>query len=68
MNERRKYPRPNLSEHPLLKQAYELGVAVDSLPAHIEQTELITAYGEWRAKLYAHLQKHIFAAARKEQS
>ena len=62
--ERRKYPRPNLSEHPLLMQAYELCREVDMLPPHPEQTELITSFVEWQGKLYAHLQRHIFLARR----
>lgn len=47
-----------LNQHPLLLQAYELMVEVDKLPAHPEQTALITDLGDWRNKLTAHLEKH----------
>lgn len=48
----------NLSQHPLLMSAYELSVEVDKLPAHVDQTALITALGEWRKQLAEHLEKH----------
>jgi len=48
----------NLSQHPLLMQSYELSVEVDKLPAHPDQTALISALGEWRKQLEDHLQKH----------
>lgn len=47
-----------LDEHPLLLQAYALNRDVDTLPAHPDQTALITQLGDWRARLYAHLAKH----------
>lgn len=47
-----------LDEHPLLMQAYLLSVETDKLPAHEDQTRLITHLGDWRARLYAHLAKH----------
>lgn len=47
-----------LDQHPLLRQAYELSVEVDKLPAHADQTALITALGEWRDKLATHLSRH----------
>lgn len=47
-----------LDQHPLLIQAHELSVEVDKLPAHPEQTTLITNLGKWRDELYAHLEKH----------
>ena len=48
----------SLDQHPLLKQAYDLSVEVDKLPAHVEQTALIIALTEWRAKLKEHLVTH----------
>jgi len=47
-----------LDRHPLLMQAHQLSVEVDKLPAHTDQTALITALGEWRLKLVEHLSKH----------
>ncbi len=47
---------PNLNQHPLLMQAHELSVEVDLLPAHPDQTELISALSKWREQLEAHLE------------
>jgi len=47
-----------MDRHPLLLQAYELSVQVDRLPAHVEQTALITALGKWRDQLTDHLDRH----------
>lgn len=47
-----------LNRHPLLMQAYELSVKVDRLPAHPDQTELISALSKWREQLASHLTKH----------
>lgn len=47
-----------LSDHPLLLQWYELMQKVETLPAHIDQTALITDLGAWGEKLKNHLHKH----------
>ena len=47
-----------LDGHPLLKQWYELMRETDKLPAHPDQTELITKLGGWGDSLKAHLDKH----------
>jgi hypothetical protein len=47
-----------LNQHPLLKQWYRLMRKTDALPAHPEQTDLITKLGAWGDSLKAHLQKH----------
>lgn len=47
-----------LNQHPLLKQWYRLMRKTDALPAHSEQTVLITDLGLWGDSLKAHLQKH----------
>lgn len=48
----------SLDQHPLLMQAAELSRAVDGLPAHPEQTDLIGLFTDWRDNLFSHLKKH----------
>lgn len=47
-----------LNQHPLLMHWYRLMRKTDALPAHPEQTDLISKLGAWGDSLKAHLQKH----------
>lgn len=43
--------------HPLLMRWHRFMREVDGLPAHNDQTALITELGDWGRKLYKHLEK-----------
>lgn len=47
-----------LNQHALLMRSYRLMRQVDTLPAHPDQTDLITKLGAWHDGLKAHLDKH----------
>lgn len=48
----------SLDRHPLLQQWYRLMRKTDALPAHVDQTDLISKLGAWGDALKAHLEKH----------
>lgn len=47
-----------LADHPLLMRSFKLMRKVDTLPAHPDQTVLISNLGAWRDQLTAYLKKH----------
>jgi hypothetical protein len=48
----------SLDQHRLLKQWFRLMRQTETLPAHLDQTALITKLGAWGDDLKAHLDKH----------